>query len=104
VKAENNERRVAEPKEDLPAEAVTALWEKNKVAAIRIVRQTHHIDLKAAKHKVDQYLSPATEAGFGSSGKLARPDSMAIYHRCASHRRLLLSGWFKVICPAPPQT
>ncbi|HEY7320725.1 MAG TPA: hypothetical protein VIE89_24430 [Candidatus Binatia bacterium] len=48
---------MAEPKEDLPAEAVTALWEKNKVAAIRIVRQTHHIDLKAAKHKVDQYLS-----------------------------------------------
>ena len=48
---------MAEPKDDLPAEAVTALWQGNKIAAIKIVRQAHHIDLKAAKHKVDEYLS-----------------------------------------------
>ena len=51
------------PKDDLPAEAVTALWQGNKIEAIKMVRQATQIDLKAAKNKVDQYVrnEPALE-------------------------------------------
>lgn len=48
---------MAERSNDFPAEAITALWQGNKIEAIKIVRQTQHIDLKEAKDKVDQYLS-----------------------------------------------
>jgi ribosomal protein L7/L12 len=47
---------MAERRDDFPAEAIAALWQGNKIEAIKIVRQSHHIDLKEAKDKVDQYL------------------------------------------------
>ena len=47
---------MAEPKDDLPAEAVAALWQGNKIEAIKMVRQALQVDLKGAKDKVDQYL------------------------------------------------
>jgi len=47
---------MAERSDDFPAEAVTALWQGNKIEAIKILRQAHHLDLKDAKDKVDQYV------------------------------------------------
>lgn len=47
---------MAERKDDLPAEAVTALWQGNKIEAIKMVRQALQIDLKGAKDRVDQYV------------------------------------------------
>ena len=43
-------------RDDFPAEAVTALCQGDKLEAIKILRQSRHIDLKEAKEKVDQYL------------------------------------------------
>jgi ribosomal protein L7/L12 len=43
--------------DDFPADAVTALWQGNKIEAIKILRQAHHLDLKDAKDKVDRYVS-----------------------------------------------
>jgi ribosomal protein L7/L12 len=48
---------MAERRDDFPAEAVTALWQGNKIEAIKILRQALHIDLKDAKDKVDRYVS-----------------------------------------------
>ena len=48
---------MTERKDDLPAEAIAALWQGNKIKAIKILRQVHHVDLKDAKDKVDQYVS-----------------------------------------------
>jgi len=48
---------MAERSDDFPAEALTALWQGNKIEAIKILRQALHIDLKDAKDKVDQYVS-----------------------------------------------
>jgi ribosomal protein L7/L12 len=48
---------MVEGRDDFPAEAITALWQGNKIEAIKILRQAHHLDLKDAKDKVDQYLS-----------------------------------------------
>jgi ribosomal protein L7/L12 len=48
---------MVEPRDDFPAEAITALWQGNKIEAIKILRQAHHLDLKDAKDKVDQYVS-----------------------------------------------
>ena len=48
---------MAERSDDFPAEAITALWQGNKIEAIKILRQALHIDLKDAKNKVDQYVS-----------------------------------------------
>jgi ribosomal protein L7/L12 len=48
---------MAERSDDFPAEAVTALWQGNKIEAIKILRQALHVDLKDAKDKVDQYVS-----------------------------------------------
>jgi ribosomal protein L7/L12 len=48
---------MAEPRDDFPAEAITALWQGNKIEAIKILRQAHQLDLKDAKDKVDQYVS-----------------------------------------------
>jgi ribosomal protein L7/L12 len=48
---------MAERSDDFPAEAITALWQGNKIEAIKILRQALHIDLKDAKDKVDQYVS-----------------------------------------------
>ena len=48
---------MAERSDDFPAEAVTALWQGNKIEAIKILRRALHIDLKDAKDKVDQYVS-----------------------------------------------
>jgi ribosomal protein L7/L12 len=48
---------MAERSDDFPAETVTALWQGNKIEAIKILRQALHIDLKGAKDKVDQYVS-----------------------------------------------
>jgi ribosomal protein L7/L12 len=50
---------MAEQTIDFPAEAVAALWQGNKIEAIKILRQAHHLDLKDAKHKVDRYVSNA---------------------------------------------
>ena len=36
---------------------VTALWQGNKIEAVKILRQAHHLDLKDAKDKVDRYVS-----------------------------------------------
>lgn len=47
---------MAERSNDFPAEAVTALWQGNKIEAIKILRQAFHIDLKDAKDKIDQYV------------------------------------------------
>jgi ribosomal protein L7/L12 len=47
---------MAERSDDFPAETVTALWQGNKIEAIKILRQSRHIDLKEAKDKVDQYV------------------------------------------------
>jgi ribosomal protein L7/L12 len=48
---------MAERSDDFPAEAITALWQGNKIEAIKILRQALQIDLKDAKDKVDQYVS-----------------------------------------------
>jgi len=48
---------MAERRDDFPAEAIAALWQGNKIEAIKILRQAHHLDLKDAKDKVDQYVS-----------------------------------------------
>jgi ribosomal protein L7/L12 len=48
---------MAERRDDFPAEAITALWQGNKIEAIKILRQAHHLDLKDAKNKVDRYVS-----------------------------------------------
>ena len=48
---------MAERRDDFPAEAITALWQGNKIEAIKILRQAHHLDLKGAKDKVDRYVS-----------------------------------------------
>ena len=37
---------MAERKDDLPAEAIPALWQGNKIEAIKILRQAHHHDLE----------------------------------------------------------
>jgi len=47
---------MAERKDDLPAEAISALWQGNKIEAIKILRRALHIDLKDAKDRVDQYV------------------------------------------------
>jgi ribosomal protein L7/L12 len=47
---------MTERKDDLPAEAIAALWQGNKIKAIKILRQVLHIDLKDAKDKVDDYV------------------------------------------------
>jgi ribosomal protein L7/L12 len=47
---------MAERRDDFPAETITALWQGNKIEAIKILRQAHHLDLKDAKDKVDQYV------------------------------------------------
>ena len=47
---------MAERRDDFPAETITALWQGNKIEAIKIPRQAHHLDLKDAKDKVDQYV------------------------------------------------
>jgi ribosomal protein L7/L12 len=47
---------MAELSDDLPAAAVTALWQGNRIEAIKILREALHIDLKEAKDKVDQYV------------------------------------------------
>ena len=47
---------MAERRDDFSAEAITALWQGNKIEAIKILRQAHHLDLKDAKDKVDQYV------------------------------------------------
>ena len=56
LNARRKERWMAERRDDLPAEAITALWQGNKIEAIKILRQAHHLDLKDAKDKVDQYV------------------------------------------------
>jgi ribosomal protein L7/L12 len=48
---------MAERRDDFPAEAITALWQGNRIEAIKILRQTHHLDLKDAKDKVDRYVT-----------------------------------------------
>jgi ribosomal protein L7/L12 len=40
----------------LPETAVAALLQGNKIAAIKIVREARHIDLKDAKDAVDEYV------------------------------------------------
>jgi ribosomal protein L7/L12 len=47
---------MAETTETLPPEAISALQRGNKIEAIKIVRQTHKLDLKDAKDKVDAYV------------------------------------------------
>jgi ribosomal protein L7/L12 len=47
---------MAERKDDLPAEEIAALWQGKKIDAIKILRQAHHLDLKDAKDKVDDYV------------------------------------------------
>ncbi len=47
---------MAEQKDDFPAEAIAALWQGNKIEAIKILRQSHQLDLKSAKDKVDDYV------------------------------------------------
>lgn len=47
---------MAERTADLPAEAIDALWQGNKIEAIRIVRRARNLDLKAAKIKVEEYV------------------------------------------------
>ena len=55
-----------ERSEDLPAEAVTALWQGNKIEAIKILRKAQHIDLKQGKDRIDQYIKnePALQHKF----------------------------------------
>jgi ribosomal protein L7/L12 len=48
---------MAERRDHFPAEAITALRQGNKIEAIKILRQVHHLDLKDAKDKVDGYVS-----------------------------------------------
>ena len=48
---------MAERRDDFPAETITALWQGNKIEAIKILRQAHHLDLKDAKDKVDRYVT-----------------------------------------------
>ena len=48
---------MAERRDDFPAEAIAALWQGNKIEAIKILRQALHVDLKDAKDKVDRYVS-----------------------------------------------
>ena len=40
----------------LPPEAVRALVNGNRIAAIKLVRETHKVDLKTAKTVVDSYV------------------------------------------------
>jgi ribosomal protein L7/L12 len=42
--------------EDLPKEAIEALWSGNVIGAITIVRQARNIGLKEAKEQVDAYV------------------------------------------------
>jgi ribosomal protein L7/L12 len=48
---------MAERRDHFPAEAITALRQGNKIEAIKILRQVHHLDLKDVKDKVDGYVS-----------------------------------------------
>jgi hypothetical protein len=43
------------PTDTLPPEAVAALARGHKIDAIRIVREEHGVDLKAAKDRVEAY-------------------------------------------------
>jgi ribosomal protein L7/L12 len=47
---------MAEQHNELPAEAIHALWRGNKIEAINILRRARHIDLKDAKDKVEEYV------------------------------------------------
>ena len=47
---------MAEQRDELPAEAIAALWQGNRIEAIKILRQARHIDLKDAKDKVEEYV------------------------------------------------
>jgi ribosomal protein L7/L12 len=46
----NNQR------DELPPEAMTALWQGNKIEAIKILRQARNIGLKDAKDKIETYV------------------------------------------------
>jgi len=52
--------------ENLPDAAVAALWQGKKIDAIKIVREAWHIDLKAAKDAVEEYVrvQPALQQKF----------------------------------------
>lgn len=41
---------------DIPAEAIDALWRGNKIEAIKMVRRARNLDLKDAKHRVEEYV------------------------------------------------
>jgi hypothetical protein len=61
-------------RDELPAEAIAALWQGNRIEAIKILRQARHIDLKEAKDKVEvrvQSTGPATQARLRSSENTA---------------------------------
>jgi ribosomal protein L7/L12 len=47
---------MADQTADLPTEAVDALWQGNKIEAIKIVRRARNLDLKDAKTKVEEYV------------------------------------------------
>ena len=45
-----------EPSREMPAEALAALQQGNKIEAIRIVREAHGIGLKEAKDYVERHI------------------------------------------------
>jgi Ribosomal protein L7/L12 C-terminal domain len=53
-------------KPTLPLEAVSALHRGNKIEAIKVVREQQGVDLKEAKHRVEQFLraEPSIQASF----------------------------------------
>jgi hypothetical protein len=61
-------------KQPLPAAALAALHQGNKIEAIKLVREAQHTGLKEAKDIVDAYLqaNPSTHAAFAAAGRSGR--------------------------------
>jgi ribosomal protein L7/L12 len=58
-------------KTPMPAAAVAALHQGNKIEAIKLVREAHHTGLKEAKDMVDAYLeaNPSTQAVLAAAAR-----------------------------------
>ncbi|MFA5832032.1 MAG: ribosomal protein L7/L12 [Bacteroidota bacterium] len=53
---------------ELPAQAIASLEKGNKIEAIKIVRNAHHLDLKDSKDLVEHYLrdNPSLEQRYSA--------------------------------------